>query len=66
MRDPQEIEIQIPLEYVNSRRNNFIYLYVLPWEEELPKMRDGDAVFSPVHFRDVGIIYLEIQVSQAE
>lgn len=62
MRDIQEIVIDIPVDQVAFDRNNLLYIYVLPWIEELPQLATENGVVKPAHFRDVGITHLEIQV----
>lgn len=60
MRDPAEIEISIPIEHLNLNSSNHLYMYVLPWIEDGPRLSGDPKANGPAHFRDVGIIDIEI------
>ena len=64
MRDAQEISIPIPNKYVKFKKENILYLYVLPWVEELPQITKNGMILNPTHFRDVGIIYLAVKLEK--
>ena len=64
MRDPQEVVIDIPVSALKLDRSNYLFLYVLPWEEELPVYTKGEKPVKPVHFRDVGVISLQVAVEE--
>jgi len=64
MRDPQEITINIPIEKVKLNRENVFYVYVLPWIEEKPQLRQNGQIKKPIHFRDIGITHIEIKIEE--
>lgn len=64
MRDPQEIVLDIPISAVQLDRSNYLFLYVLPWEEAKPALSIDGKKIRPVHFRDVGVISLGVEVEE--
>ena len=64
MRDPQEVSIKIPSQYVYLDRENTFFLYVLPWLEKGPVKVENGITKEPRHFRDVGIIHLAIKLEE--
>lgn len=62
MREKEVVQLTVPLQDLEFKRENIAALFVLAWQEERPKSRTTGR--GPVHFRDVGIVNAYFKVVQ--